>query len=399
MVPRRCQYAGIGNRIEQLSGLDSPDNTSRLSLQTRTGQRKGPELSIQFTRDSPDRKVPPLWCPIQTAIHPEWRRIDENSTLWLERYQIPQDDSLRAAIVSIGAGRFGARFLPHAQIWGAQVIADFWAWVFAFDTVIDEGTIAASPEEIGIWAAQLTRQLETASYRGIIEIRTIDPFATALLDILHRLLSIASPILIALWIAAFKGSMLSWIRESANRKFQSAPNLNDYAMTRIESTFVRVALLITAAVDGAEVSALQLERPSVRALTEMCSFIMGIDNDIISFAKEREHPVEGYNNIVDILQVSQSSRTAINAALAIRDRTLRRFLQLRSKLHESSNTPLRRYLDNLASNIRGNIDASFECPRYTHSTEWPIAVADNPTETSNAPLNIPTVEWWWKVDP
>lgn len=345
--------------------------------------------------------IPPLWCPIPAAIHPDRREFDERASTWLARFGIPADESQQSNVARSGPGQIAARFAPRGTNEGVQLLADYLAWLFTFDNAIDEGTSASQPAELVVVFTRLLRAVEAPGPAGIGE---GDPYALALRDVRLRFGEIASPVLVTRWVETLRASLFSWVREAVNRVRGVVPDLNDYAMTRIESCLVRNLAMLIAAVDGPEVPAAQLEQPAVRALIEMACTVMGWDNDIYSYRKEHVHRHEGHNNLLDVLVRAHgcSLAEAQTEARRMRDRVLSQFLRLRDQVDQTASPALRPYLANLSSMIRGQLDWSPTCSRFfagRDDTAWPATFASAPVDDSSQPLLIPAIAWWAQTLP
>jgi hypothetical protein len=159
--------------------------------------------------------------------------------------------------------------------------------------------------------------------------------------------------------------------------------------------------------NGAEVPAREMDSPAVCALTEMAILVAALDNDRHSFAKEASRR-QAEQNIFAVLmrQYGSSSARAVEDAVALRDRVLRRFLALRDRVLPRASGELRRYLTDLGHGIRGNIEWGLRVPRYLSLSSVAtgpgevtppahIPWADRPLDPSDEPVLLPSVAWWW----
>jgi hypothetical protein len=341
--------------------------------------------------------VPPLWCPILPAIHPNWRTFDASTIAWMERFAIATVEVQRDRLAKSKFGEIGARWMPRGPAIGVQLLADYLLWICAPDDDADEGALARDPARLASVYAQVLQAIE-----GPCPILPSDAgnYARAMHDIRLRFGEIVAPGMIAPWTDAVKASFLSTVQETANRASGLIPSLDDYVATRIESIWVRPVAKFTAGIDCADLRAEELEFPAVRALTEMTCLIVAFDNDIFSYAKEHVRGGDCQTLLAALSHAHHCSiAEALTEAVGMRDRILARFLFLRDHVAQNVHTGLRRYLANLSSMIRGNLDWSFTSERYIAPTEelvWPILIAEEPTDLSSSPP-LPVIRHWWET--
>ncbi len=160
--------------------------------------------------------------------------------------------------------------------------------------------------------------------------------------------------------------------------------------------------------NGEEVPAREMDSAAVCALTEMAICVAALDNDRHSFARESGRR-QTDQNILTVLMAQDGSTAeqALHDAVALRDSVLCRFLELGEKVRARAGRPLRRYLDDLAHGIRGNIDWARDVPRYLHTygrgavPRTPTAVpstawSEIPLADGRVPPRLPTIAWWWQ---
>jgi hypothetical protein len=343
--------------------------------------------------------IPPLWCPIPSAIQPDWRAVDQGTIAWMKEFAIAPDPIQRDRLARSAYGELAARWMPHGSHERVRLLADFLLWICAPDDDADEGEPARSPAGLVFVYSRILQAIE-GSYTPV------DPdtsaYARAVRDIRLRFGEIASPIGIAHWIESVQASLFAMLREAANRARDIIPDLDDYLMTRLQSIWMRPVATFVASIDGRQTPIAELEEPAVRALIEMMSMVVAIDNDILSYEKERVRGGES-QNILTVLAHARgcSLADALAEAVAIRDRVLSRFLLVREDVADAA-PRLRHYLAALSWLIRGNLDWMHTSRRYfvpAAKSTRSVLVADAPSDGGLGPPPIPAVARWWDITP
>ncbi|CCB73200.1 protein of unknown function [Streptantibioticus cattleyicolor NRRL 8057 = DSM 46488] len=84
--------------------------------------------------------MPPVFCPIPSAIHPELALTLQRALAWLDRTGVCGDDVERAWVAGSHSAEFYARFAPEADTDRLWIAACWVYWGFAFDDACcDEG--------------------------------------------------------------------------------------------------------------------------------------------------------------------------------------------------------------------------------------------------------------------
>jgi hypothetical protein len=148
--------------------------------------------------------------------------------------------------------------------------------------------------------------------------------------------------------------------------------------------------------EGYEVPAEEMETADVRALTEAMCLLVGLDNDIVSYHKERRRSGDKINMIHVIAhERGQEPDEALTEAVAFRDALLTLFLKLRSQVEPTASAATRRYISGLSAWIRGNLDWSTHTARYRDPGQENIQVVDVPSRPAQEFSPPDGVSWWW----
>ncbi|MGW6413022.1 selina-4(15),7(11)-diene synthase [Streptomyces vinaceus] len=344
-------------------------------------------------------KIPPLFSPIDPAIHPSHMEIDEHTIAWAEYFRIGSSE-LRGRLVQHEIGIFGARIIPDGCEEVASLLSDFIMWLFGIDDgYCEEGPLGQKP---GNLAGALHRLVRIAQDPNSPILRS-DPIANGLRDLRGRMDTYGTSDQVARWVDSLREYFFSVVWEASYRAKGSIPNVNDYTLMRLYdgATFVVFPLLEMAY--GYELQPHERSSPAVRAANEMASFVITWDNDILSAHKEQHAP--GYHLNAPIVLAKEhdlEAHEALALAIAQRDRVLCAFMLLRDHLYTSASPQLRRYLDSLACFIRAAQDWGVSSVRYTtpdNPAQLPSQFTRVPTDCRSEPLDISAVSWWWDVLP
>ncbi|RJQ83710.1 terpene synthase family protein [Amycolatopsis panacis] len=343
-------------------------------------------------------QVPAVWCPIPEGIHPQWRALHADAVEWMDRLGIYRDDDHRARNAASGAGELAARVAPGGTEDALRVYTRFLMWLFSFDDgYCSEGMFGGRPQDLAVVTARMLRVAETPAPDRMFD---DDPWTSGLRDIRLSLDSLASPAQISRWVMALRMYLFSQVWEASHRSRGSIPDLNDYVAMRIFSGSLDVCASLLDVVHGCEAGVDELCRPEVRALTEMMSLLVSIDNDLMSYHKEINRSGDP-QRVLDLLMRRDGCTLdeAVRRTVGLRDRILLRYLTLRDEVAAAAGPSLRRYLAGLDGWIRGNLDWGRTCARYLHldnPISLPTHFAETPSDGTAGPLPIPTVSWWWQ---
>ncbi|MEU8956010.1 hypothetical protein AB0C93_17095 [Streptomyces sp. NPDC048518] len=308
----------------------------------------------------------------------------------------------KAWVVASHSADFYGRFAPGADDDRLMAAALWVYWGFGFDDArCDTGPLSTRPAQFNALAGQVQRACETdtAEYG--------DRFVGALQDIMRRLRSFTPPTQVDRFVQGHRAwlSGVSW--QIGNQSLGRMPGLDEFLVMRLLSSggFPTMALLEPAT--GAEVPDREMNRPAVRALTEMSIMVAALDNDRHSLRKE----IGGGQTDQNIYPVLMAEREiplqeAVHEANALRDRVLRRFLEVHDRVRPTASEELATYLQGLRYGIRGNHEWGMRVPRYLSLGYWPdemedapLTYAESPSDTRPGPIEgAPGVAWWWHAD-
>ncbi|GAB2737077.1 hypothetical protein GCM10027174_07630 [Salinifilum aidingensis] len=342
--------------------------------------------------------MPPFYCPIDPALHPDVDTIEKQAISWIDDIGMYEDATRRRHVIKSNSAEFFARFAPSGIAENVLLAAKWVYWGFAFDDVrCDNGPLSARPEEFVAVAGRVQRVLEAPHSLDAAE----DPYLRALHDIGLAMRRQATPTQVRRFIDAHRAWLHGVAWQIGNQARGVRPPLNDYLAMRLGSSggFPTMALLEIA--NGAEVPDGEMDHPAVRAASEAAVLTAGLDNDLHSYRREQRDR-HADQNIITVLVENEghSAEEALTEAVALRDRMMQVYLRLREQLLPDAGPELRTYLSCLGAGIRGNIDWGLRVPRYTaHDGPgesghpgW-ARVPSDPDPTAPA---LPAISWWWQ---
>ncbi|MEV4315480.1 hypothetical protein [Actinocrispum sp. NPDC049592] len=341
--------------------------------------------------DTTDHDMPALWCPIAPALHPDWKLWDSNAIHWISRFGIDGRKSGTVRLRGLRAGELAGRTATTAEDQcRAQFSADSLMWLFAFDDACcDEGRHSHDPVTMAILIADMTRIAETG------RAGPAGPLGYALADLRQRLDGMASFAQTARWVRAMKAYLAYQVWEAAYRNIDAVPTVDQYAVARIRNGSMEVCVMTLDIAEGYEVPADEIDRPDVRALTEMACDVVGWDNDIASYYKEHKRTGDKLN-MIDVMahERQETSQAALSDAVGLRNRVLALYLQLHDETKPRVSRATVRYLHGLSAWIRGNLDWSIGTARYRKHDRPTIQVTAVPPVIPSLPPP-PGIAWWW----
>lgn len=358
---------------------------------------------------APPLHIPPFYCPIAPALHPDIERIDERSIDWFRSFgAFPGAEGL-ATLRAWHHPELAARAHPEEDPERVQFMADFVHWTIFDDSVVDGDHSHVSETEtraaggFQALAVKLVRMLEAPDAPLLLE----SSWISSLMDLRRRLTAIATPAQTQRWIGAFREYLLAAAWKHAFQKKQTLPRLADYVVLRAPDGGVQLYVTLADVIGGYHLTDADLAHPQVRALTEMALTLIAWDNDLFSHYKESltEDPCL---NLVDVIAAEQgcSLQDAVLVAMKLRDRVMNRYMVVRERAMRRHRDSVRRYIVCLDRWVAANIDMSANSARYINPLNRPASEVtwvhfdpvrtDTPYDAGDGPLPFPSVGWWWR---
>ncbi|GAA2276803.1 hypothetical protein GCM10010145_57140 [Streptomyces ruber] len=342
---------------------------------------------------------PPHWCPLESAVHPRVRQVEERAEAWIGDSGMCASEEERAWAVASRGTEFFARFAPDAADDERLLAGSLWVYFgFAFDDArCDAGPLSSRPAQFTALAGRIQRAFEAPGADMADE-----RFAAPLQDIARRFRALGTPSQVRRFAHAQRAwlSGVSW--QIGNQAVGRMPGLDEYLAMRLLASGGEPTFALLELATGQEVPEAEMQRPAVRALTELAVMVAALDNDRHSLHKEFSRDVADQNVYTVLTQHGALSLPeAVREATRLRDRMLLRFLRLYDRVRPRASAALGTYLQGLRYGMRGNIEWALRVPRYLGPDSGgeggsPPRWAESPADSSpHAPEGLPSVAWWW----
>jgi Terpene synthase family 2, C-terminal metal binding len=348
-------------------------------------------------------QLPPLYCPIDAAIHPEHERIDRESRAWLDRYRLFTSDIDRAWVIARHYGEAMSRIYPRGIADRVTLTARWLHWIFYVDDVRMETAVTPTKlaSAIGL-TSRLLRVMESPATEPAAD-RT-GPIA-ALQSLVASLQAVATPTQQYRFAEAHR----KWFHAILWGMSNTAPDsLDDLLHLRLLNAGGAASLSWSEITAGEEIPGAEFHSPAMRALKESSFLLMALDNDLLSYNRERLIDETDLNVVMLLARLNHCPpEQAVHQAVALRDRLTTLFLNLREQQQPALSAPARAYVADLGYAIRSNLDWGAHSARYTAVTPRtqlpppnpapiPLTLTDHPSDPSTEPLALPSIAWWWQ---
>ncbi|WP_219511613.1 terpene synthase family protein [Nonomuraea ceibae] len=320
-------------------------------------------------------QIPPLPCPFPNEINEHAAEVDAESHSWLAAsHLLPGAETLEHFRRS-KIGMLAARTNPLVPRDALRLINDWYNWLFAFDDAFCEGELMG--HRASALARALPPLLEILDRRR--EPEGGDPFGVTLRELLDRIAESGTPAQVDRWRTTVKEYLFAQIWEAANREVDLIPTPEDYVLMRriTGATFTCFALIDVGG--GYRLEAEEWHHPDVRMLSDLACDLIGWDNDLLSYAKERGND-KARHNLVTVLATHRTFnlQEALEEVSKMHNTAIAAFVERRAALDKWASLPVRRYVRGLEHWVRGHIEFSLGSARYVHAwptdTRWPQAV-------------------------
>ncbi|NEA98912.1 hypothetical protein [Streptomyces sp. SID13726] len=346
-----------------------------------------------------------LWCPIPAEHNPLGPEVEEGTAAWIRRHRLdvetPDQDRLA---LSVWICRCTALLCPDAPLEQLQIAAEFNVWVNAMDDHVDLPGGARDAAKATVRLAQLVRPAEAP------ESAPLDgsPLGAALADVAVRLSRCATSAQLARFAERFRHGMFCWAWQRSLLEDGEEHDLNEYATLRLGATFVPVYAALCEIVHGYRLDGGELATPPVRALTEMTSWLIGLHNDVHSWAKEEASDSPDINAVTVLARETDGDLDeALTRALALSNQVMALFVRLRDHTRAQASDALRLHLRDLGRLIAGALEYHLRMPHYRRGLKPGhrelldrIWVDTGPADVDpGPPPALASIAWWWQQLP
>ncbi|MFH8452891.1 terpene synthase family protein [Streptomyces fungicidicus] len=320
---------------------------------------------------------------------------------WKESYgwaEVSRErNSVPGTVMGWCLGRFSTPETSKRVLRGLGCLNE-WALVID-DDVLDHPDASGRTSDIIRFVGRATHVMESPGYRVT---RNASPLIAALHDAMEQLRAECTPTQVTRVSAGLRRTLTSGI----HKLHLDEPTEDEYLALRIHDVGGHTYAAEIALCGPAPIPDDAWNAPAVQALIECTTLLVGVENDVFSYRKEK---AEGQTspNIVGILQAARglSLDEAVAATVEVRDRLLLLILRLRERLMPLAEPPLRYLIERLGYFIIANTETYWCAPRYHPSGEQRMALEDvagtpacwapSLSTTDTSPLPYPSISWWW----
>ncbi|MFJ2559652.1 MULTISPECIES: hypothetical protein [unclassified Streptomyces] len=348
-------------------------------------------------------QLPPLYCPIDGAIHPEYESIDRDAQIWLDRYRLYTSDIDRAWIIARNYAEAMSRIYPRGITDRVALTARWLHWIFYVDDVRMETAVTPTrlTSAIGL-TSHLLRVMESPATEPAAD--QTGPIA-ALQSLMSSVQAVATPVQLYRFGEAHRKWFHAILWGMASPALTS---LDEFVHQRMLNAGGAASLCWSEITAGEEIPGAEFHSPAMRALQESSFLMMALDNDLLSYNRELLIDKTKLNVVMLLARLNHCpAEQAVHQAVALRDRLTTLFLRLRDQEEPKLSAPGRAYVADLAYAIRSNLDWGSHSPRYTavaprtqlpppNPAPIPLTLTDHPSDASTEPLPCPSIAWWWE---
>jgi 5-epi-alpha-selinene synthase len=338
----------------------------------------------------PHDSLLPLFCPFPSRINPHVDEADVRSVDWAS------DAGLVGApdVARLRAARFAwlsSRAYPTAPVDELVLVSQWNLWLFAHDDACDAAEIGRDPEAMTDLYARLGRALRDETPEA-----TDPPLAHALHELARRIFARARPAWRHRFIEVVENYFAGCLWEARNRRLRRVPSVEEYVRMRRAAGAVQTAIELIEVCERITIDDEMLDHQTVAAMALACNDVVCWTNDLASLPKERAE--DNVHNLVVVLRDSRSPRDwprATAQAMDMLDGRVRDFMALAATVPSfgaERDVELARYIGNLRSWMRGNIDWALESGRYRVASGEHGSALDAPADTPvdpGAPAALP----------
>lgn len=288
--------------------------------------------------------VPPLYCPLLSAIHLDSAAVARRSIDWLASLGLFEQQGLREQMVRTRAAEWASRIAPFAERHRLQIISDWTHLGFAIDDCrFDAGPLVDRPGELIPLVMRLMLNLEHLEAPA-----GDDPFSRGSRDLSARARGCAPATVVRRWVEGNTECFFAVACLTAYRVAGTMPSLAAYVDLGPRDRAMKLTGSQIELAEGTSLPHDERESPPVRAVTRAANLLVTIGNDLFSFAKEAEYDVLE-SNIVAVIghEDGCEPQLAIRKAVALHDRLMCRYLVLRRRIESSAGKALRHHLSQL----------------------------------------------------
>lgn len=348
--------------------------------------------------------VPRVYCPIVPAgIHPQAQKVGDRSVEWLAAFGVfSGDEALHQQIVASRVGEAVGRAAPLASDEGLQFYSDWSAVAFAFDdSYCDGGPTSTQTHAFLEVATRVLYRIERPEAARWDKALISDAFVA-----LSRRVRSLAPTMWPSWVAGHTDWMLGSLSGIARRAAGGEPaDIADHLATRISDGAMRLNHTLIEIAEGTRLPDELRGGPTVGAATAAAYTLVLLVNDVVSYRREVDAVATDTNCVSILTPPGGTVEDGMEKVVRLHDRIMSLYIRLSYQIRAIGDERLSRYIDQLSTYIRANLDWSLTVPRYQAQagcttdaptgTETVTGWASEPSDRSLAAPPIPSIAWWW----
>jgi hypothetical protein len=303
-----------------------------------------------------------LWCPLPRMVNPKLEEVVAHSREWLAASGMVADPAQLARLWRAETGGLAAWTYPAIDYPMLVLISDWLTWLFALDDGYCDGAgFGRQPRLMVDMVVALSAVLDPQ----VPPLPAGGRCAGPLREIRTRIAAHATPTQVRRWETAVREYLNALVWEASNRQAGIVPSLPDYLFVRQFSGGTLSAFALIDVLARTELTAAEADDPVLTRFSTVASNLISWDNDIFSYAKERDAG-DAVHNIITVLAVHHrcAPGDALSQAVELRNTAMAEVLELRATLTAGTSAAVRRYVEGVCSWIRGHIDWTLGSSRF-----------------------------------
>ncbi|MFD9474001.1 terpene synthase family protein [Streptomyces goshikiensis] len=356
------------------------------------------QTAVPAQREAASRFHYPLPMPEPSHIPTD---VTAQVIAWKESYRFPELSPTVGYVPGTVLAWFLARVsTPETSKAALRGVGCAVEWLLALDDdVFDHAEARNRAGEVIRLVGRITHVLESPGYHVQ---KNENPYVAAVHDVMEQLRAECTPT----QAGRLSAGLRAFLASAVHKLHLDEPDEDEYLALRIHDVGGFLYGVWIDVCGPAPITDEDWNAPAVQALMGCMCLVIGLENDVRSYHKEKAEG-QAHLNFVGVLQATRglSFDQAVAVAVETRDRLMLLFLRLRERLMQSAGTPLQHLIDRLGQVIINGLEMALCAPRYNPSDAHRIALEDvlktpaywapSLTTADTSPLPYPSISWWW----
>lgn len=253
-------------------------------------------------------------------LHPRVREVEARTLAWLHHHRLIEGRVQEMIATRAKFAHLAARTYPNASLEALQLYADWLAWLFYYDDVMDRSSasgLSNGRSSNGPVAAPQIDELDANLYsilrrESVVPLGPLDrSFSNLMARFQGALLPSSFERLCRKILHYFQGT--AW--ELTHRHLRIRPSLEHYRQVRHYSSAVETCFALIAALEGVQICDPELEHPVLVQAAIVANCHISWVNDVVGHRKEQAEPTL---NLVKVLAQERNLPLAQAVAEATR---------------------------------------------------------------------------------